>query len=386
LGPPTDRAPDQSAEWTSATEVHRGEERAAAERRAERRAASWNLAWAALAVGLTAAAVAGLIIVNPTVAASVETDVPAGTIELVGNVTSQPVLAKLGVLELSWNPFGRQGADPIKAQSIWLKMSLARADCERLARIEGACGAGQGPPLRHLESLRVAAADPATEPSLYASVTASTAPRFELEPIGPATHQGPPFEWSLRNHSPSLAVRLSCEHRTTVEVTALSDPPGTPERDDTATCIPGGVAYRVEILDAGPTVTNVAFHRVLHFQSKASADRGAVTIGQGTLAVDGDSGRLKGPTRVALSAAPGSTLSSSVFSPLDKASAQIKLKAPQASHAQVGGNERTPNAFERIPSEVRIAVLAPWLALLLGVSTRAIRKLRPWKGNDANED
>lgn len=386
MSPPTERTLDQSAEWSSASKFG-AEEQAAAEQQAskaaeERRTAYRNLGLVVLAAGLAGAVIAVLIVVNPAVEASIESNVPTGTIELVGDVTSKPVLAKLGVLELGWNPFGPQKAHPIKAQSILLKMHISPVGCERLAQIGGVCGAGPTPPLRHLESLRLEAG----EQSLRASVTASATSRSELEPIGETAHRGAPFEWSLRNYSPSLTVRLSCEHRIAVEVTAPSDRPGSAKRGRTVTCDPGGVNYRVQVIDAGSTVTNIGFHRVLQFHSSATADEGAVTVRHGTLSVDGDSGPLKGPTLVELSSDPGSTLSSWVVSPAGNSPDEVELKARQASHALVDGDEWTPNTFERIPLELRIALLAPLLAGLLGASAKAIRKLRPWERNDAKEE
>ena len=383
---PTERSPDRSTEWSSDSGVG-AEERSSAKRHAsevaeERRVAYRNLKLVLVAAGLAGGIIAVLIIINPAVEASIESRVPTGTIELAGHVASKPVLARLGVLELGWNPYGPQKAHPIKAQSVLLKMHLSPVDCKRLALIGGVCGRGPAPPLRHLESLRLAA----SEQSLRTSVTASEASRSELEPIGEMAHRGAPFEWSLRNYSPLLTVRLSCEHRIAVEVTAVSDRPGSAKRGPTVTCRPSGVNYSVRIVDAGPTVTNIGFHRVLQLHSNATADEGAVTIKHGTLSVDGDSEPLKGPTRVDLSSEPESTLSSWVVSPIGNAAAEVELKAPQASHALVDGDEVTPNEFERIPIELRIALLAPLLAGLLGASTNAIRKLRPWERKDAKEE
>jgi hypothetical protein len=363
------------------------EEQAAAKRAAakavlERRLAQRNLRLVVFVAGLAGAVIAVLIIINPAVEASIESKVPTGTIELVGNVTSKPVLAKLGAFELGWNPFGPQQAHPINAQSIVLKMPLSPVDCRRLAHVVGVCGGDPIPPVRHLESLRVAA----SERALRASLIASVAPRAELEPIGEIAHRGAPFEWSLRSYSPSLGVRLSCEHRIAVEVTSIFNRPGSAKRSHTVTCRPGGANYRVRILDTWQSVTNIGFQRVLQFHASATADQGAVTIGHGTLAIDDDSEPLDGPTLVALSSEHGSTLSSWVVSPNGNDPVEVELKAPRASHALVDADERTPNAFERIPIELRIAFLAPLLAGLVGVSGRAIRKLRPWERTDAKEE
>jgi hypothetical protein len=377
LSPPVDSEHKRSAEWLTGPARHAAGETAAAA--AERHAACRTLGAAALAAGVTGAVVVALILINPAVEASVETSVPAGTIELAGDVTSQPVLAKLGVLELGWTPFGPQSAHPIKAQVVLLKMHLSSPGCERLAQIAGACGVGPAVPLRHLESLRLAA----TEQSLRASVTASAAPRTELEPIGERARSGSPSEWSLRNYSPAVSIELNCEQRVAIEVTALSDRPATPKRGRTVACSPGGPSYRVAIVDAGRTVTNIGFHRLLQFQMNAAAEEGALAVGHGRLRVDGDVGPLEGGALVGIAAEPGSTLSSSVVSPAEKGAAEVVVTASQASRAQVGGEERTPNEFERIPIELRLAFLAPLAVGLLGMSTRAIRKLRPWERNHA---
>lgn len=378
MSAPTEPEKNQSAEWGTGPDV--GERAAAEEAAAERHTACRNLVAAALAAGVAGAVVMGLILINPAVEASFETEVLAGTLELVGGVTSKPILAKLGVLELGWSSFGAQSAHPIEGQSVLLKMHLSPAGCKRLAQIAGACRTGRVVPLHRLESLRLAA----SEQSLRASVTASAAPRTELEPIGEKVHSGAPSEWSLRSYSPAVSVQLNCEHRIAIEVTALSDRPGIPKSGRTVACSPGGPNYRVAIVDAGPIVTNIAFHRVLQFQMNATAKEGAIAVRHGTLWVDGDVEPLKGPASVSITAEPESTLSSSVISPAEKEPAEVVLSAPRASHAQVNGEERTPDAFERIPIELRLAFLAPLVVGLLGVSTRAIRKLRPWRKSDVH--
>jgi hypothetical protein len=376
-----DPASEQAISATPASEVVEEPPVASIDRVAERRSTWRRLGLVFLAAGATGAVVAALIVDNPAVEASIETEVPAGPIELAGHVTSNPILAKVGALELTWNPFGAQQGPPVKAQLILLEMHLSPSECARLAQIGGACGSDHAPPLRHLESLGVEA----TQRSLHTSVNASSASRSELEQHGETAHRGAPFEWSLRSYTPSLAISLSCGQPLAVSFSAGSTRPGKPLRIRSVTCSPAGVLYRLRVMDEGPTETTVGFDRVRQFQSAAFADWGKVTVQHGTSSVDGDSSELDKLTPVALQAEPGSTVSSRVVSPVENAPAEVVLRAPRAAHALVAGDEKTPDELERLPP-LLTGLLVSWSLTLLGALVKVLLELRPRRRNDATTE
>ncbi|MFT3864075.1 MAG: hypothetical protein QM729_07375 [Solirubrobacterales bacterium] len=337
------------------------------------------LALILLAAALSGGIVAALIVINPAVEASIETELPLGPLELGGNVTSKPIVARVGTLHLGWNPYGPQRAHPIRRQSVSLDVHLSRQDCRRLAQIGGACGPDHAKPLRDLESLRVQG----FSRSLHVGVNASASPRAEVEQVGETAHRGAPFEWNLRNYAPTLAITLSCAQALAIDVTAESSHPGPRLPSQPVTCRPRGVRYDLEIIDEGPIVTTVGFDRVRQFQSVASADRGGVTIGHGTVSVDGDSSPLAKPTTVALDAEPRSSVSSQVVSPAANAPTEVSLTSREASHMLVGEEERTPDEFDRIPEGVRYGVPIPIAASLLGALVSLIFRSRRRQNLDA---
>lgn len=376
-----DPTSDQQVDQTPASEVVEEPPVASIDPAAERRSTCRRLGLVLLAAGVTGAVVAALIVDNPAVEASIETEVPAGPIELSGHVTSKPILAMVGGLELTWNPFGARQGPPVNAQLILLEMHLSPSECARLAQVGGACGSDQAPPLRHLESVEVEAA----QRSLHASVDASPASRSELEQHGETAHRGAPFEWSLTSDTPSLAIRLSCGQPLAVGFSVASTRPGRPLRFQSVTCSPAGVMYRLRVIDESPTETTVGFDRVRQFQSAAIADRGKVTVVHSTSSVDGDSSELDKLTPVALEAEPGSTVSSRVISPVGKVPAEVALRAPRAAHALVAGDEKTPDELERLPP-LLIGLLVTWALFLLRELVKVLRELRPWRRDDATTE
>jgi hypothetical protein len=332
-----------------------------------------------LAAGVTGAIVVAFIVDNPAVEASIETEVPSGPIELAGHVSSSPILAELGALELTWNPLAAEQAPAVTTQSITLEMNLSARGCARLARIGGACGSTQAPPLAYLESLAVEA----EQRSLHASVAASSGSLSELEQIGETAHSGSPVAWSVRNGAPRLAIHISCAEPLVVDFTATSIHPRTYLAPQSVSCVPGGVPYRLRVIDAGPTVTTVGFDRVLRFQSAAEADRGTVTVEHGTSIVDGDASQVGRSTEVTLQAEPGSNVSSRVVSPMGKAGAEVILEAPRAAHDLVDGDEKTPDELERLPSLLTTGLLISWVLFLLGTATKLLLELPPRRRRDA---
>jgi hypothetical protein len=133
-------------------------------------------------------------------------------------------------------------------------------------------------------------------------------------------------------------------------------------------------------------VTTVGFHRVRHFQTRAGADQGKVSIEHGTLSVDGDSRPLGKLTAVELHPDSGSTILARVVSPTASAPSNVILRAEKASQTLVDGDDKTPDQLERLPG-VAIALLVPWAVYLLGAATRLSIKLWPWwRRNDAEAE
>jgi hypothetical protein len=370
----TDRAP---SEWNSGAE----EQAAAAARAAERRSTWQKLGVVVLAAGVTGAAVLALIVDNPAVEASIEGELPIESIELAGNVTSQPTLATLGGIELGWDPYGPGDGATVAGQTIWVETRLSKSDCKLLSQIGGACGDDQAPPLGGLESLQVEA----VARRLYASLGSFSADRSKLEAHYETVREGPLTDWTMQSWTPSLTLHLSCAQPLGISVTGELKRLGSPKVTRSVTCLPNGTRYRLRVLDEGPAVTTVGFYRALRFHAAADSQQGTMTLEHGTKSVDGDGGPLQKSATVELTADTGSTVSSQVVSPVEDSTAELTLKSARASHAVIDGDEETPDELERLPG-LLTGLLVTWGLFLLGAATGLTRKLRPWRRNHVQEE